>query len=371
MPDALKDTLYDDAFFDTLISAITAVHPPFDATAFRAKVFDAAWDDLTLKQRMRQTTLALGDCLPDDYRAALEILHAAADHMAHGMFGAMTFPDFVEVYGLDDWDASLPALERFTQLISSEFAVRPFILKDPPRMMAQMRQWADHTNEHVRRLASEGCRPLLPWGMNLPLFQADPTPILPILDALKQDPSEYVRRSVANNLNDIAKNNPQVVLDVLRPWQAIDTPEMRALTSHALRTLVKQGDRAALALLGYGEDAAVEVRNLTVTPAVVPEGGDLVFSFDVVSTGDAPQPLMIDYIVHLMRANGQQTPKVFKLAKRTLAPGETLSLSRKFSFRPISTRRYYPGAHAIEIQINGAPAGKQVFEVQASSSTPE
>lgn len=364
MPDALKDTLYDDAFFDSLIAAMQAAYPAFDGPAFRALVFDSAWDGLSLKQRMRHTTLALGATLPEDYRAALGILRTAADHMPHGRFGAMTFPDFVEVYGMADWEASLPALEQFTQLISSEYAVRPFILQDPPRMMAQMRAWADHPNEHVRRLASEGSRPLLPWGVKLPLFQTDPTPILPILEALKEDPSEYVRRSVANNLNDIAKDNPQVVLDVVRPWQVIDTPEMRALTAHALRTLVKRGNLGALELLGYGRDAAVEVRNLTVTPDVVPEGGELTFSFEVVSTGDAPQPLMIDYIVHLMRANGQQTPKVFKLAKRTLAPGESVSLTRKFSFRPISTRRYYPGAHAIEIQINGAAFGKQAFEVQ-------
>ncbi|MBN2469582.1 MAG: DNA alkylation repair protein [Anaerolineae bacterium] len=363
MPDALKDSQYDDVFFDTLIAAIQRAYPAFDAAAFRARVFDSTWDDLALKARMRHVTQALRATLPEDYRAALDILRDAARHTTFAHFGAMSLPDFVEQYGLDDWEASLPALEQFTQQISGEFAVRPFILQDPPRMMARMLDWAGHPNEHVRRLASEGCRPRLPWGMALPVFKADPGPILPVLERLKEDPSEYVRRSVANNLNDIAKDNPQVVLDVLRDWRSIDTPEMAALIKHALRTLVKQGDPAALALLGYGHDAAVAVRDLRVTPAVVPEGGDLSFSFDVISEGDAPQRLVIDYVLHLKRANGEQTPKVFKLAERTLQPGEVASLTRRFSFRPVTTRRYYPGEHGLEIQINGQSCARVDFMV--------
>ena len=364
MPDALKDTLYDGPFFDLLGEAIQAAYPAFDRAAFEARVFDETWEGLALKARMRQTTLALRASLPEDYRTALGILREAASHMPGGQFGAMTLPDFVELYGLEDWEVSLPALEQFTQLISSEFAVRPFILKDPPRMMSQMLDWAGHENEHVRRLASEGCRPRLPWAIALPIFQQDPALILPVLERLKQDSSEYVRRSVANNLNDIAKDNPAVVLDVAGRWLAIDTPEMLALIRHALRTLVKQGDLAALELLGYPRHAAVNVRNLSVTPEIVPEGGDLSFAFDVVSEGQEPQELMIDYILHLKRANGQQTPKVFKLATRTLLPGESASYTRKFSFRPISTRRYYPGEHAIEIQINGALHGRVDFRVE-------
>ncbi len=363
MPDALKDTQYDTTFFESLIAAIQTAYPAFDAAAFRARVFDPTWDDLALKARMRHTTQALRATLPGDYRAALGILREAARHMPFGHFGAMTLPDFVEQYGLEDWEASLPALEQFTQLISSEFAVRPFILQDPPRMMAQMLDWAGHPSEHVRRLASEGCRPRLPWGMALPIFQADPAPILPILERLKQDPSEYVRRSVANNLNDIAKDNPQVVLDVLRGWGSIDTPEMAALIKHALRTLVKQGHPDALALLGYAHGAAVTLRNLRVEPAVVPAEGEITFSFDVVAEGDAPQNLMIDYILHLKRANGGQTPKVFKLAQRTLQPGEVASLTRRFSFQPVTTRRYYPGEHGLEIQINGVAFGRVDFVV--------
>ena len=176
-------------------------------------------------------------------------------------FVKMIFPDFVEVYGLDDWEASIPALEEFTQQTSAEFAIRPFIVRYPERTMAQMLEWAGHAHEGVRRLSSEGCRPRLPWAIALSALKADPSPILPILDRLKGDPSESVRRSVANNLNDISKDNPDVVIGVLRRWQADDTDEMHRLTSHALRTLLKAGNLDALALLGY-PPPAIGVKNL-------------------------------------------------------------------------------------------------------------
>jgi 3-methyladenine DNA glycosylase AlkC len=276
----------------------------------------------------------------------------------------MIFSDFVALYGLDDWEVSIPALEEFTQQVSAEYAVRPFIASDQERMMARLLAWAHHENSEVRRLATEGCRPLLPWGMVLSGLKDDPSPILPVLEALKGDPSESVRRSVANNLNDISRDHPDVVISVLRRWQREqDTDEMRALISHALRTLVKQGNPDALELLGYPRTPTIEVGNLTIEPETIPMGGEVTVAFDVVSLGEAPQNLMIDYIVHLMRANGQQTPKVFKLTKREIAPGETIHITKTQSFRPVTTRKYYPGEHGIEIQINGTAFGRKDFVV--------
>jgi len=216
----------------------------------------------------------------------------------------------------------------------------------------------------VRRLASEGCRPRLPWGIALPAFQDDPSPILPILERLKLDPSESVRRSVANNLNDIAKDTPDVVIGLLRRWQTHDTQEMRWIIDRALRTLVKKGNPEALELLGYPASPEVEVRNLAVGPETVPMGGEVTFSFEIESRGQTPQNLMIDYVVHLMRANGQLTPKVFKLTRRTLAPGETVRIAKKHSFRPVTTRKYYPGEHAIEVQVNGVSSERKRFVVK-------
>jgi 3-methyladenine DNA glycosylase AlkC len=365
MPEALKIMFYTPVFFDNLAAAIKSVYPDFDANAFVSRIHDDGWDSRELKQRMRHTTVTLHEFLPDDYRAALNILLKVAPMLDKYGFEKIFFPDFVEQYGQDDWEASLPALEAFTQVMSAEFAVRPFIVKDQARMMAQMERWAQHESAQVRRLASEGCRPRLPWAMALPALKKDPSPILPILEHLRHDPSEDVRRSVANNLNDIAKDNPQVVIDTLRRWHAeSDSLEMQALVKHALRTLIKAGNPDALALLGYGDQAAVEVKNLRVEPDIIEMHGSLVFSFEVESAADAPQGLMIDYILHLAGANGKTRTKVFKLAKVTLAPGETARLSKPHSFKPITTRRYYPGAHAIEIQINGVVYGRVEFEVR-------
>jgi hypothetical protein len=212
-------------------------------------------------------------------------------------------------------------------------------------------------------LASEGCRPRLPWGIALHGLQADPSPVIPILEKLKQDPSESVRRSVANNLNDISKDNPDVVLDVLRAWGADEDKEIQRITSHALRTLVKKGDPGALELLGYPSEPEVQVGALTLAPQRLKIGEKLRFSFEVRSTGEVPQKLMIDYVVYLMRANGKQTQKVFKLTKREIATGEVLEIKKNHSFAQVTTRKYYPGEHAIEVQINGKRFGRLEFEL--------
>lgn len=363
MPEALKNIFFTCEFMDKLSSVIVAHCPAFDKSAFLNDVYTSGWDELALKARMRHTTEALGRQLPANFRIALDILSKAEADLNHHDFDLMVFSDYVALYGLDDWEASLPALERFTQRMSAEFAVRPFIIADQPRMMAQMLTWANHEHEQVRRLATEGCRPRLPWGISLPALKADPSPILPILNRLKDDPAETVRRSVANNLNDIAKDNPVVVIDVLRGWQHIDTPEIQWITNHALRTLIKSGNPYALELIGYAVGGAFSVRHLTVEPATVALGDSITLSFTVESHSDNPQNLMIDYAMHFMKANGQLKPKVFKLARRQIAPGAAIDISRKHSFRAISTRVYYPGPHAIEIQINGQVSARANFTV--------
>lgn len=211
---------------------------------------------------MRHITTALFGFLPADYRTALDVLRRAAPLLTNYGFVRMICPDFVKAHGLDDWEASIPALEEFTQQVSAEFAIRPFIVRYPDRTMAKMLEWAQHENPGVRRLASEGCRPRLPWAMALPALKADPSPILPILEQLKDDESESVRRSVANNLNDISKDNPDVVIEVLRRWQTHDGGEIQWITNHALRTLLKKGRAEAFELLGYPSDPAIAVRNL-------------------------------------------------------------------------------------------------------------
>ncbi len=345
--------MYNQESVGALAAALQAEYHPFDQDTFMERVFADDWDDLALKARMRRITESLAGLLPDTYRSALAVLRGALPRLPEQGFEKMVFPDFVEVFGLDDYEASMLALEFFTQYMSAEFAIRPFIIQYPRKTMTQMLAWADHENEHVRRLASEGCRPRLPWAMALPALKADPFPILPILEKLKQDPSETVRRSVANNLNDIAKDNPDVVIHTLQGWQHIDTSDMRRLTSHALRTLLKQGHPGALALLGYPSEPAIVVHHVAVKPASIQLGATVTFSFEVESLSDEPQNLMIDFVVYHMKANGKQAPKVFKLSKKTLQPGESVEISKTITFKPITTRKYYSGEHGIAPQING------------------
>jgi 3-methyladenine DNA glycosylase AlkC len=230
--------------------------------------------------------------------------------------------------------------------------------------MAQLEEWSRHENCHVRRLASEGTRPRLPWTMRLPQFIDDPRPVLKILNNLKADPVLLVRRSVANNLNDIAKDNPDLVVETLREWQQIENEGTQWIIGHASRTLVKQGNKAALALLGYSPNPAIRVKNLKIENHKINLGDALNFSFEVQSTGDDSQNLMIDYIIHHMKANGKLSPKVFKLAKKRLKAGETLHISKNHSIKPITTRKYYPGQHRLEIQINGQVWADAAFELQ-------
>ncbi len=356
--------MYNQQYVDGVAAAIQSVYAAFHTAAFKAFVFDDQWEALSLKERTRHITLAMHEYLPEDYQKALGILRQVSPKLGEYGYQNLILSDYVELYGLDDWDASIPALEQFTRQISAEFAVRPFIIKYGDRMMAQMLEWAGHEDEAVRRLATEGCRPRLPWAMALPALKKDPAPILPILNRLKDDPDDTVRRSVANNLNDIAKDNPDVVIDLLRRWQQHDTDKMRWIINHALRTLIKQGNVEALELIGYPSDPQVEVRNLAVDPLVVSMGEEVTFSFEVVSTADTDQNLMIDYVLHLMRSNGKHTQKVFKLTQKTLAPGEAVQLTRRYSFKPITTRKYYPGQHMIQVQVNGQLSEEVSFELE-------
>lgn len=364
-PFTLKEALFNPETVAAFARAIHDVYPSLESQVFLNAVFDDAWNDRALKDRMRHVTVALHEHLPADYRSALQILLEALPNLPEGGFISMVPSDYVEVYGLDDPEASIPALEQFTQPASAEFAVRPFIDKYPERMMAQMLAWADHDQAAVRRLASEGCRPRLPWGIRLHRLVEDPSPILPILEKLKHDDSESVRRSVANNLNDISKDNPDLVLDRLGRWNAAegDDKEIRWITQHALRTLLKSGDKQALELLGYPAEPQLIVHDVRVEPATLPIGAKVTLSFEIESTGDSSQNLMIDYLVYHLRANGQQTPKVFKLKKVSLGPGQIVKVERAHSFRPVTTRKYYPGPHAIRPQINGQMFERVDFEL--------
>jgi len=349
----LKEQLFNRETVGEMADRIRKAHRRFDRAAFTRRVFTKNWSGLELKQRMRHVTTALHDTLGLSFRTAAAVLSRAARD-GRG-FVYMSLSDYIEVYGQDDLEISIPALRETTTACSSEFAVRPFIVAHQDRMLHEMRQWADDPDARVRRLASEGCRPRLPWAMALSALKKDPAPIMPILEALKDDPSDDVRRSVANNLNDISKDNPDFALVVARRWHG-KNPQRDALVKHGLRTLLKAGNRDALELFGcHSSDVRVSRFRLARDRVVI--GENLEFSFEVRT--DAPTNVRLEYAVSFRTKTGASSRKVFKIAEGVVDGKKTYT--RRRSFRDLSTRKHYPGRHTIAIIVNGREMGKKRF----------
>ena len=360
MAELLKNMFFKKDFFEKLAEKIVKEYPEFDKKKFLKLIFNSEWDSKELKQRMRHASNVLHRVLPSGYRNSLNVLVKASKGFKG--FDAMVFSDYVEVYGLDDPEASVPALELFTQLCSSEFAVRPFIIKYPDLMIKQMKKWAKSKNPHVRRLASEGCRPRLPWAMALPELKKDPSPIIPIIEALIEDKEEFVRRSVSNNLNDIAKDNPNITLGFAKKWFG-KNPEVDAVIKHALRTQLKGGDPAALALFGYKNKTNVSVKEFKLSPQKVPIGSKLQFSFVLVNKGKSPVKLRVEYAVYYLKLKGKYSRKVFKITEDTFKE-KNISIKRSRSFTDMTIRKHNPGKHKISIIINGIELAEKEFVVK-------
>ena len=345
-------------FLKTLATAIQARHPAFDAAALRSLAETSEWENAELKARIRLVATGLGELLPADYADAIDVLKPVASE--YGGLQSLVFPDFVERFGLEHWDVSMGALAWFTRFGSSEFAVRPFIRLDEERMLAQMLAWADSDDTDARRLASEGCRPRLPWATPLKRFIADPAPILPILERLKDDSEEYVRRSVANNLNDISKDHDELALNVGAQWFGRSKARDR-LVKHGLRTLLKRGDQRALCLFGYADPKQVSVRVSEIAERVR-IGDAAVFGCTVTIRGAEPVKVRLEYAVGFRKANGTNSRKVFQWTEKTLTPGEH-AFSRRHSFRQMTTRRHYPGGHSFHVIVNGRELAEGAFDV--------
>lgn len=365
MPELLKNR-YNYESIHELVLRVKAVYSLFQAEDFVNAVMDRTWEESGLKARMRQISVNLGRYLPDNYEQALDILDRTAAGYPAGFndFTLMYFPDFVEVYGQEEqyWDLSMAALERYTVLSSSEFAVRPFILKHEERMMKQMAVWAGNDNEHVRRLASEGCRPQLPWGQALNSFKKDPSPVLGILERLKADPSLYVRKSVANNLNDISKTHPDLVVNVARDWYRKDE-YTDWIVKHGCRTLLKKGDRNALDIFGFADTGCVKADGFVLDAPSVVIGEDMAFSF-MVEAGKAAR-IRLEYGIDYVKANGTRSRKIFQISEIFLKENEKKIYRKKHSFAEVSTRKHYPGTHSVTLIVNGIEAGTLDFEVLA------
>ena len=361
-PTLLKDILGPHAL-ETIGDAGMAASPRFDRAAFLAAASDGL-AALSIMERVRHIADALRPALPGNYAAALVVVRAMAPQLTHG-FQAMAVTEYVARYGLDDFDLSMAALADLTRFGSAEFAIRPFLAADAPRALGMMKKWAGSEDEHVRRLASEGARPRLPWGARVPALKADPTLAAPILEILKADPSLYVRKSVANHLNDIAKDRPDWLLARLDEWPQDDARTVWIIR-HALRTLIKKGDPAALALIGVGHGAAVRVPDFSISPPAVHLGDRISITANVASDSSENQRLVVDYRVHYARAGGKSAAKVFKLKTFDLAARQTVSLGISQTIRDFSTRRHHPGRHEVELIVNGQVMASGAFDILPS-----
>ncbi|MBW1596629.1 DNA alkylation repair protein [Streptomyces sp. JJ38] len=324
----------------------------------------AVLEGLSFTERVTLIRNAVLADLPSDYPAFADVLRVA---LRDGDFtGWMIFPvtEAVAVRGRDAFEPALALLAELTPRLTAETAVRPFLRADLERALRVMTPWTGHPDPHVRRLASEGTRPRLPWAPRIPALITDPAPALPLLDALYRDDSEYVRRSVANHLNDISRDHPDTAVAVAARWLDAPAPTTTRLVRHGLRTLVKSGHADALTLLGHSPDLPVAVDGPHIRTPEIRVGDHLVFDYAVTNTHDQTAHVVIDYVVHHVKANGGRTPKVFKLTTRSLDPGETWSATRRHSFKPISTRRYHPGIHAVQIQVNGRLHGETPFTLE-------
>ena len=313
-------------------------------------------------QRLHRVACALHAALPGDLPANLSTLRQLAPRMGRG-FATLALCDYVAQYGLQDPAASLPALKFLTTFGSAEFAIRPFLLQDLAGTLALMRAWSADPDEHVRRLASEGCRPRLPWASRIPALLVDPGPVLPLLESLRSDPSLYVRKSVANHLNDIAKDHPARVMSLLEAWPLADDPRSAWIARHALRTLIKRGDKRALAVVGAGAAARVDVAGFSVLPQAMRLGETLALALTLRSTSNAPQRLVVDYAIHYVKAAGHASAKVFKWKTFDLPAGGAVALRRRQVVRDFSTRVHHPGRHAVEVMVNGDVVSRGWFDL--------
>jgi len=370
--------MYNEQFFDRFTKDLKLVITDFDARKFVFQIMDKEWENRELKQRCSHITTILKKFLPADYKEAiakiLELLDyvesrqpdfSKIDDTKYGLIleYGMILDNYVEQYGLDDYETSVKAIERITQFTSCEFVTHSFIVKYPDEMMKQMLVWSKHKHWGVRRLASEGCRPRLPWAMALPNLKKNPAPIIPILENLKNDPARNVRLSVANNLNDIAKDNPETVINLVKRWKG-ESQEVDWIIKHGCRTLLKQGNPEMMELFGFGCSIKnINIENFQVSTPEVKVGDSLEFSFKLLNNNSKKTKIRLEYGIYYQKANGTLAKKVHKISEKEYAGNSTIQINRKHSFKVVTTRRFHLGLHQVAVIINGNEFEKHNFDL--------
>lgn len=360
-PPQLKDW-FDEARYRSISQQLSQLTRGFDAKTFLQHTLTDL-EPRSLMQRLHQCATAADAALTGTYRQKVAVLKQLAPQIGHE-FVSIFCCDYVATFGLKDFDFSMEALHLLTCYGSAEFAVRPFIVADQTKALQTLLRWTADPDEKVRRLASEGSRPRLPWGLRLTALVRDPAPTAPILEALKADESLFVRRSVANHLNDITKDHPQLVVQRLTAWD-LDQEPLRWIAKHACRTLIKRGDPQALRLFGFGQKAAVTA-TLKLSPLRLALGDRLHLDAHITSTSNKSQRLVIDYLIHYVKSRGAAFEKVFKWTELQLPAHQSIHLSKTQLIRDFTTRKHHPGHHRIELQINGQRLAEAGFDLTSS-----
>ncbi|MCA9783339.1 MAG: DNA alkylation repair protein [Candidatus Cloacimonetes bacterium] len=360
----MKDGL-NPAAIDRILHSFSTSGSGFDAAGFRKRAL-AGLDQLELKQRVEHITNALAHSLPTAWADALPLVLRAGSQFPPGQpgdslagFAAWPVIQWVPRAGLAHPGDALDALRQLTVLFTAEFALRPFLCQFPELTLERLRIWAGDPDWRVRRLVSEGSRPRLPWGERLRELQRDPSPMLPLLERLHDDPEDNVRRSVANHLNDISKDHPGLAVELCRQWYTQSGES--SLKRHALRSLIKAGDRSALALVGVGAALDVRLVAFSLDTPRIRLGEALEFSFTLEGQD---QELELDYALIFPGSRGQERRKVFKLSRGHLSKGRSRSWQRSHPLKSITTRRYYPGPCSLELILNGSVVHRVGFQLE-------
>lgn len=357
--------IYDKTFYNQFFCSLKTIIPSLDKDLYTNLIFDKHWKKRELKDRMKHTTAILNQVLDNNFSIACKQIKEVIplidlEQFKYGSLAFMFFPDYIETYGLDHFDLSMKTLKDITHFTSSEFAVRPFILQNQEKAMDLMLDWSKDENFHIRRLASEGCRPKLPWAVALKELQKDANPILPILENLKNDKEDYVYRSVANNLNDISKNHPELVLKIAKSWKG-KTKNTDWLVKHSLRTLLKQGNQKAMKLFGYGDAKNVHTSSFYLLDQEVEIGDYLNFEFYLHNKVKATNRL--EYAIFFLLKNGKLSKKVFKISEKEYVENSETLITKRHSFKQISTRTYNKGIHKVSLIVNGIEKDIQEFKL--------
>ncbi len=352
--------MFNKKFYEHLAVEFNRADKKFNASKFLKEVTQNI-EHLSLNQRLRNTSIHLKNYLSTDFKKATQTLFKVIPNAKSG-YTALVFPDFIGLYGHDDFDTSMEALKHFTSFGSSEFAIREFLKRDFNKTINVMNKWAKDKNHHVRRLASEGSRPRLPWSFKLGEVIKNPKATQSILETLKADEELYVKKSVANHLNDISKENANYMLTLVNSWDKSNI-HTAWVVKHACRTLIKKGNAASMAVFSFEKNAKIQIKNLKLNKTKIRLGESLQFDFDLVSDKNKAQKLVIDYKIHYKKNSNVSSAKVFKLKELQLHPKQTIHISKSQVFKDFTTRKHYSGKHKVEIFVNGKTYGFKDFEL--------